>query len=133
MKLFSAKCIPKHKKNLLFKFALQNYCSKFDFVVESEEDSRIDKFLVDKLDLSRVEIQNLIKGMKITKNGKLVTKNSESIKLGDHLVCSELVSKDPFDWNIIEKQNLDGIKIIFEDQDLIVVDKPKGMVKKKNT
>eukprot|EP01091_Cochliopodium_minus_P009168 TRINITY_DN2197_c0_g1_i1.p1 TRINITY_DN2197_c0_g1~~TRINITY_DN2197_c0_g1_i1.p1 ORF type:complete len:344 (+),score=87.10 TRINITY_DN2197_c0_g1_i1:1-1032(+) len=100
-----------------------------EYIVEETDPTRIDKYLTTKLNISRVDVQQLIKNNKIKKNDKFVVKNSDSLTAGDTIVCEETsLHRDIVDWSQIEKQKLEGIKILFEDDHLIVVDKPKGMV-----
>lgn len=94
------------------------------FEVEiDEEGTRIDRFLALKLeDLSRSYVQKLIKDEKVFVNDKLV---SASYKL-----CSDdLVSVDVPDPAILEVAAEDiPLDIVYEDEDVILINKPKNMV-----
>lgn len=73
-------------------------------------------------DLSRAMIQKLLDQEKITVNGK-VQKPSYKTKVGDTIEVEEVIPQD------IELKAQDiPIDIIYEDNDIIVVNKPKGMV-----
>ncbi|MCM8818748.1 MAG: RluA family pseudouridine synthase [Candidatus Omnitrophica bacterium] len=90
---------------------------------KKEEKLRIDKFLKEELKLSRERIKNLIKENKILVNEKpvepsyLLNKN-DSIKL-----IEEDIKKD----EIIKPEKGD-LYIIYEDMDIIVVNKPSGIL-----
>ena len=84
---------------------------------------RIDKFLSEELsDYSRAYIQKLIENGCITVNSKPVKANYK-IKSGD------IIDIDIPEPEIIEIVPKDiPINIVYEDKDIIIVDKPKGMV-----
>lgn len=84
---------------------------------------RIDKFITEKVtDASRSQIQSLIKEGHITVNGSSVKSNYK------------VQSEDIIEVNIPEPEVIDAkpedisIEIIYEDQDVLVVNKPQGMV-----
>ena len=83
---------------------------------------RIDKYLMDKTDFSRSKIQKLINDDKIVVNGKTV-KASYTLKEDDVI---DIVSTDSEDMHV-EAENI-PLDIIYEDEYLIVVNKPSGMV-----
>lgn len=84
---------------------------------------RIDKFLSLLVDnSSRSAIQKLIENGKVTVNGKIVAKNYK-IKTDDEVVMAENELR-PLD---AEPENI-PLDIIYEDNDLLVVNKPRGMV-----
>ena len=92
------------------------------FEVE-EDNKRIDAYLSEKLeDTSRVTIQRLISEEKILVNGKK-TKASYKVQKGDKIQIKE---EKPVEVSI-KAQNI-PLEIIYEDNDIIVVNKPKGMV-----
>ena len=84
--------------------------------------SRLDKYLMGLLDISRSKAQKLIDNGNILVNGN-VSKSSYSIKLDDVI---EVVSMEDEKVEILpENIKLD---IVYEDDYLIVVNKPSGMV-----
>ena len=90
--------------------------------VEDNEDLRIDKYLSEKLDLSRSKIQKLMKDEKILVNGKVVS-NSYSVKMDDVIEVN-----DQLDYTIsVEPEDI-PINIVYEDDDLLVINKESGMV-----
>ena len=83
---------------------------------------RIDKFLTVELNKSRTEVQNLLKEGKILVNQKII-KPSFILKENDELYIEEV---EPVEAKI-EKKNI-KIDVVYEDKDVIVVNKPSGMV-----
>ncbi len=91
----------------------------------SEENSnlRIDKILAQEMDgMTRSAIQGLIENGNVTVNGKKCSKNTKTC-VGDivEVVLPEVRTLD------VEAQDI-PIEIVYEDSDLLVVNKPKGMV-----
>lgn len=92
-------------------------------VLESQAGYRVDKFLsIEFADLSRSYIQKLMKDGQVSVNGKVVKAN---YKLNDQDVVrmNEPELKEPD--IVAEDLPLD---ILYEDEDLLIVNKPKGMV-----
>ena len=94
------------------------------FIVKDEEEKqRIDRYLSEKSDnYSRVAIQRLIEEEKILVNGKK-TKASYKVQKDDKIT----IEKEEPKISKVEPQDI-PIEIIYEDEDIIVVNKPKGMV-----
>lgn len=94
------------------------------FIVNQEEiNKRIDSYLSEKnVDLSRVAIQRLIAEEKIKVNDKKV-KPSYKVQENDEITLEEEQPKEI----TLKAQNI-PLEIIYEDNDIIVVNKPKGMV-----
>lgn len=84
---------------------------------------RIDAYMAEKYeDISRVAIQRLIETGKILVNGKKV-KASYKVQVNDKITMEEEKAVE------IELKAQDiPVEIIYEDRDIIVVNKPKGMV-----
>ena len=92
------------------------------FEVENEN-KRIDSYLSEKLeDTSRVAIQRLIANGKVFVNGKTV-KSSYKVQVGDKIEVEEEV---PVEVSL-KAQDI-PLDIIYEDNDIIVINKSKGMV-----
>ena len=85
-----------------------------------ENDIRLDIFLTSVLDDSRSQVTKMIKSGGVLVNGKQV-KAGFLLSIGDKVLVNH-VSKDTM---IPEKMNLD---IVYEDDDLIVVNKANGVV-----
>ena len=92
-------------------------------ITEDMEDERIDKCISMLIDsLSRSFIQKLIKEEKVLINGKAV-KGSYRVKTDDEVFFLLPESAEPD----IEPENI-PLEILYEDADVIIVNKPKGMV-----
>ncbi|MBQ9845287.1 MAG: RluA family pseudouridine synthase [Oscillospiraceae bacterium] len=91
-------------------------------VSEEWKDKRIDVFVSQNTDFSRNSVQLLIEEDKISVNDKAVTK-SYKMKTGDVLSIIIEEAKDVG----IEAEDI-PLDIYYEDDDLLVVNKPKGMV-----
>lgn len=84
---------------------------------------RIDSVIFAKMEsISRSAIQKLIADSQVTVNGKTITKNYK-MRCNDLI---EVVIKKPVDIDIIPQEI--PVDIIFEDNNILVVNKPKGMV-----
>ncbi|NLM06239.1 MAG: RluA family pseudouridine synthase, partial [Tissierellia bacterium] len=83
---------------------------------------RLDRFVADKIDESRERVSNLIKDGHILVN-KQVKKVSYKVSEGDliSVTIPEPVSLD------IEEENI-RLNIIYEDDDIAAINKPKGMI-----
>ena len=93
-----------------------------NYTYEEEQSVRLDKYLIDKLDLSRSKIQEMIKQDLITVNDKKV-KNSYQLRCGDVI---KVLGKLNYETDIVpEDIKLD---IVYEDDDVMVINKPSGMV-----
>ncbi|MES5935793.1 RluA family pseudouridine synthase [Mammaliicoccus lentus] len=97
----------------------------FEFKIETEQEAgiRIDKLLPElNPDWSRSQIQDWIKLGLVEVNGKVVKSNYKT-KLNDTIVATEKVVEEVD----IVAEDL-GIEVYYEDKDVAVVYKPKGMV-----
>lgn len=83
---------------------------------------RIDAFLAEKLDLSRSNIQRLIENENIIVNSTKI-KASYKIQDGDIIEYEEEEPKSVE----LEAQDI-PVEVLYEDNDIIVVNKPKGLV-----
>ena len=93
-------------------------------VNKSNGGKRIDIFLSDSLSLyTRSHIKKLIEKRKLKINGDYIIKSSTKIKAND---------KIQFDISEVNKNNITSNKIelniVHEDNDLLVINKPKGLV-----
>ena len=93
-------------------------------IVENEEkNQRIDVYLAKKYeDMSRVAVKRLIDEEKILVNNKK-TKASYKVQENDEITIEEETPKEIE----LKAQNI-PLEILYEDNDIIVVNKPKGMV-----
>lgn len=92
-------------------------------VNDGEINKRIDSYIAGKdQEISRVAVQRLIEQGKILVNGKKV-KVSYKVQLGDTITQEAEEAKE------IELKAQDiPLEILYEDNDIVVVNKPKGMV-----
>lgn len=96
----------------------------FKLSVGEEETSRLDAFLAGKIEgFSRSRFKDLIKEGKATVNGATNTSPNHRLKTGDEVTLALPPPEDPLP--IAQDIPLD---IAFEDDDLIVVNKPAGLV-----
>ncbi len=88
-----------------------------------EDDCRLDKWIADALpDLSRSYIQKCIRDNAVLVNDK-PQKAGYRLKVDDEIVFSVPEATEP----AIEAENI-PLDILYEDKDVLVVNKPKGMV-----
>ena len=93
------------------------------YIVENEN-CRLDKYIADKNNnFSRTIIQKMIDEEKVLVNGK-VQKNSYKVNIGDIVTIEEYKAKEDL---TLKPQKID-LQIIYEDNDIIIVNKEKGMV-----
>lgn len=97
---------------------------RHEFMVDSEDEGkRLDVFLAENLgDYSRSYLQKLIKEKRALIN-KEPGKNRNLLKEGDKVII-EIPEAKPLE---IKGENI-PLEIIYEDEDLLVVNKPRGMV-----
>ena len=104
---------------------MKDMSTVFDFVITEEwEDERIDKCLNGLIDsLSRSYIQKLLSDGGISVNGQKISKASYKVKAEDkvQLILPPAVVPDIVPEDI-------SLTVLYEDEDVIVIDKPKGMV-----
>lgn len=98
--------------------------SEFRFIVETEEDLRVDKYLAEQLpDISRSQIKAMIESGNVTLDGIPIDKAGTKIKSG--CVLEILVVEKHEGGLVPEVLPLD---ILHEDDQVIVLNKPSGMV-----
>jgi 23S rRNA pseudouridine1911/1915/1917 synthase len=96
----------------------------YHFTNRSDEEVRVDKFLADQLpDISRSQIKRMIEAGHVRLDGLVVEKAGVKAKPGGILEI------------LVVEENLDGlipedmpIAILYEDEHVLVVDKPAGLV-----
>ena len=92
-------------------------------VEQNSNKKRIDTFIFENCsELSRTRIKNLIIDKKLKINGKINEIPSKKINIGDYILLEvpkpKKTSLKPFNFKL---------NIIFEDDDLIIIDKPAGI------
>lgn len=91
------------------------------FTVESSE--RLDKFLAAQFpDHSRSKIARHIEDGSVTVNGS-VEKPAYKLRIGDVVELEDLVESDPHDLTPFAME----IEVVYEDDDMLVVNKPRGL------
>lgn len=91
-------------------------------IIVEEEGKRLDSFLSLELEISRSKVQKLIKEGKVFVNGKVVN-SSYQVRVDD-----EIEVNDELDYEInVEPEDI-PLDIVYEDDDLIIINKKSGMV-----
>ena len=85
--------------------------------------TRLDKFLADQLQISRAQAQRLIKNGNVSLNGELIFDCDYKLSKSDSF---EIEKEEPIEAT--PKPQDIPLDIIYEDNDLIVINKPAGMV-----
>ena len=98
---------------------------KYEIIIESEQQGvRIDLVLSTALaETSRSFIQKLFEKERISVNGKTCDSKKYKVKTGDRI---EISIPEP-EMLSVEAENI-PLDIVYEDEDVLVVNKPKGMV-----
>lgn len=92
-------------------------------VKEGEDGKRIDAYIPTKdTDISRTAVQRMIEEGNILVNGKKI-KASYKVAIGDEIQVEKIAPKEIS----LEAQDI-PLEVIYEDNDIIVINKPKGMV-----
>nr|WP_281951094.1 RluA family pseudouridine synthase [Nitrosophilus kaiyonis] len=87
-----------------------------------DENERLDKYISKKLEVSRNQIESLVKKGLVKINGKIAKKGGIKVKLYDEIeVCFLQAEKK-------EGHKVDfDIEILYEDDDILVINKPSGI------
>lgn len=94
------------------------------FECQSEEDIRLDKYLVEQLpEFSRARLQALINEEKVQVNQKVITKSGYIVSEGDLV---ELLIPAVKDIGLVAEDI--PLDVVFENDDLLIINKPAGMV-----
>lgn len=91
-------------------------------VTVDENNVRLDSYLAKTLDISRSKVQKLIKQEKILVNEKLEN-SSYLVNVGDIIKIN-----DQLDFDIHIKPSDIPLDIVYENDDLLIINKPSGMV-----
>ncbi|HIP95753.1 MAG TPA: RluA family pseudouridine synthase [Anaerolineae bacterium] len=94
------------------------------FLTVTDAGERLDKYLAQAIsDLSRAQVQRLIAAGRVTVNGVSVNKASLRLEAGDEVV----IRVPPPESTEVHPEAI-PLSIVYEDDDLLVIDKPAGMV-----
>ena len=99
-----------------------------NFIVQ--EANRLDKFLASQIDASRNQIEQLIKKEFVKVDGKTVAKSGLKLKENQEIeVFFPQAEINPIKDEEFIKKSLEGkdVKIIYEDEDILVVNKPANL------
>ena len=89
----------------------------------ASQSGRIDKVLAQALDVSRNQVEKLVKDGLVSVNGKMITKTSVKVQEGDEIayIFKEAEKRAPVEIDF-------DVEILYEDEYLLVVNKPSGLV-----
>ena len=96
-----------------------------NFIVEEEEKNLRVDVLINKRDeiISRTRVKNLILKEKLKLNNEIIKNPSKKVSIGDVVNLTipepEIVSLKPYECKL---------EIIYEDDDLLVINKPAGII-----
>ncbi len=98
---------------------------KYKFTVSEEQNlKRVDQFIVEELPtFSRTKISKLIKEGALLVNNESIEERSKKVSFGDEV---ELSVPEPVPTDL-KPQNI-PLDVVYEDDDLLVINKPIGMV-----
>lgn len=88
----------------------------------TEKSGRLDQYIMNQTGFSRTKVQKLIKAGAVIVNGK-PSKNSYQVEVGDQIAVQAVEEEEMSH----EPENI-PLDIVYEDDDLLVVNKPNGMV-----
>ncbi len=93
-------------------------------VPSQQRPERIDRYLTEAIaDISRAKVQTLLERQLVTKNGETKIRPSEKVKPND-IIIVQIPRPRPL---MIEGEPI-PLDIIYEDEDIIAINKPAGMV-----
>lgn len=91
-------------------------------ICDTTDRVRVDVFVADMGDITRSRAAKLLDDGCVTVNGKIAAKNLK-LQSGDEVTLN---LPDPVNYNVTPEEI--ALDIVYEDNDLLVVNKPKGMV-----
>ena len=88
-----------------------------------KKSERLDRFLAEALEVSRNQVEKLIKEELVSVNGKVVAKTSFKVERGDEVAYAfrEAEKKEAVTVNF-------DVEVLYEDDYLLVINKPAGLV-----
>ena len=90
-------------------------------IIVDEDSKRLDSYLASKIDVSRSKITKMIK------DGNILL-NDSKCKASDSIIVGDRISYEIMDEEcLVEPENI-PLDIVYEDDDVIIVNKPQGMV-----
>ncbi len=94
----------------------------YNYIYDDGENRRLDVFLAENTNITRSYATTLIEDGNVLVNNKKVAKNTK-LKMGDNI---DVTIPDPQEYTV-EPENI-PLDIVYEDEHLLVVNKPKDMV-----
>lgn len=94
----------------------------FNYIYDDGQSRRLDVFLAENIDITRSYAANVIEDGNVLVNGKKAAKNTK-LKFNDKI---DVTIPDPQEYTV-EPENI-PLDIVYEDEHLLVVNKPKDMV-----
>ncbi|AWX69734.1 RluA family pseudouridine synthase [[Mycoplasma] anseris] len=91
--------------------------------IEVRYSERIDKYIANNSEISRNDIQELIKQGAVFVNGIKINKNKFVVKENDEIEVIKVIEKQIK----VQEQAID-LDIVFENEDYLIINKPSGMV-----
>lgn len=91
--------------------------------IKVEEKARVDKYIADNSELSRTDAKKLIELNAVSVNGVEVRKTNFTVFEGNEILVSQVIPKE-----INAKPENIPVDIIYEDDDLVVINKRSGLV-----
>lgn len=91
--------------------------------IKVEEKARVDKYIAENSELSRTDAKKLIELNAVSVNGVEVRKTNFTVFEGNEILVSQVIPKE-----INAKPENIPVDIIYEDDDLVVINKKSGLV-----
>ncbi|HUP74090.1 MAG TPA: RluA family pseudouridine synthase [Acidimicrobiales bacterium] len=93
-----------------------------DIVPSALDDERVDRVVAMLTEASRARVKTLIDGAHVRIGGVVVTKSAQRVRAGDEIVV-EFEEEVP-----VRADSTIELTIVHEDEDVVVIDKPPGLV-----
>jgi 23S rRNA pseudouridine1911/1915/1917 synthase len=94
-----------------------------DVVPPALDDERIDRVVAMLTEASRARVRTLIDGARVRVGGTIVTKSAQRVRAGD-----EVEVEMGEDESVLTADSSIDLSIVHEDLDVVVIDKPAGLV-----
>jgi len=94
-----------------------------DTVPSALDDERVDRVVAMLTEASRARVRTLIDGAHVRIGGVIVTKSAQRVRAGDEIVV-EFDEEEP----AVKADSTIALTVVHEDLDVVVVDKPAGLV-----
>ena len=94
------------------------------FIKIEEENNRLDKLIANKLNISRNQVQQLIKDSKVSLFNNIITDNNHTTKVNDIYRINIPIKEIS---NTIIPNHSIPISVLYEDHDIIIINKTSGM------